>query len=493
MTVRFYSSTATEKVLVGSITSGQTTLQVDSTVGLPTSFPYTLALDYQGLTEELVQVESAAGTTLTVTRAIDGTSSSTHASNARVRHVTSARDFADSRNHENSSTNVHGLTGGEEVVGTLKVQTLSNKTVIGLRGTFIDPDWTNVGPHAVTQTTTPAAAGTAIVFRMINGTDQQVEWKADGNLNVRNNVAMDTQSTTRRFQITMSNGTTERLYMTTAGTVVSIPRSGTADSNGGFTVLDPGDSTTRRAIQVRDSGDTISRFVVNGSGNTSIASTDPAQVGLNIKIAPAQVQPFLRVQDNASALQMQVDNGGMVEMRRKAFITNDLLPSGIVETVRGTTAQTADLTQWQNVGGSAVAHVRSDGSSDYTSLVTTTGIITPATGWTVSSQIAVVKGGFATIHIAMSRSGVALGPASGIGNLLGDPPFGTIAAAFRPHSGFGTSHLVFPFSVSLDDTHGGASYFANTGDITFDSMMPGSQIQTGGIAWMTMSYPLNFV
>lgn len=127
MTVRYYSSTAAETTLTASITSGNTAIQVGSVTGFPVLTPYTLALDYESATEELVEVTNAAGTTLTVTRAIDSTSAAAHNAGARVRHVSSARDFTDSRSHENAVSAVHGVAG--TIVGTTDTQTLSNKTL----------------------------------------------------------------------------------------------------------------------------------------------------------------------------------------------------------------------------------------------------------------------------------------------------------------------------------------------------------------------------
>lgn len=489
MTQRFYSSTSPEKALVGSITSGQTTLQVSNTIGLPAQFPYTLAVDYEGPTEELVEVSSAAGPVLTVIRAIDGTSSASHADNARVRHVSSARDFSDSRNHENSSTNIHGLSGGEAIVGTTSVQTLSNKTVINLQGTFLNPDWTNVGPHAVTQTTTPAVGGTAIVFRMLNGTDQHVEWKGNGNLNIRNNATLDTQTTARRIQITMADGTTERLYITTAGTVVSIPRTGTADSNGGLTILDPGDSSTRRTIQVRDAADANSKFVVFGDGHTSITPTDPNQIPLNIRAAAAQAVPYVQVTDSASNLQFSVDQLGMTVAQRKAFITNVGLAADNVATIRGTTAQTGNLTQWQNVGGAAVARVRSDGSADFNNQVTTTGIIAVSAGWTISSQAGVSKAGMFTANLSFTRTGAAI-PATSDGN-ISDTPVATLAAAFRPAAALNVNSLVFVATTGIGD--GALRVNATTGDITLVTWSSNATLNAADVLQMTLTYPLDFV
>ena len=129
MTVRFYSSVAPPTTLTSTINSSATTISLASTTGLPGSFPFTLALDFGQVNEELVEVTSLGGLSATITRAIDGTSATTHNASAVVRHVSSARDFADSRNHENSSAGVHGLAFGSALVGTIDTQTLSNKTL----------------------------------------------------------------------------------------------------------------------------------------------------------------------------------------------------------------------------------------------------------------------------------------------------------------------------------------------------------------------------
>ena len=124
---RFYSSTAAVTNLQATAGPSDATIQVASSSGFPGSFPFTLSLDYGSANEELVDVTGGGPSVFNVTRSVDGTSATTHNAGAVVRHVSSARDFTDSRTHEASSSGVHGITGA--FVDTLSAQTLSNKTL----------------------------------------------------------------------------------------------------------------------------------------------------------------------------------------------------------------------------------------------------------------------------------------------------------------------------------------------------------------------------
>lgn len=488
MTQRYYSSVASEKTLTGTITAGQTTLQVSNTIGLPGLFPYTIAVDYETVTEELVEVTSAAGTTLTIVRGVDGTSATSHTSGARVRHVTSARDFADSRNHENSSNGVHGLDPSEDLVGTNKVQTLSNKTFVNATGTFQNIDITNVPAHATTWTNTPAAGAAVVVWRMINGTDQHVEWKGNGLLNIRNNVAMDTSDGTRRFQVTQSNGTTEKFYITASGTAVSLPRASSATTNYAFKAIDPNDAQIRPMFAVRNNADSATRFAAWSDGHTEILGTDPSQIQLNVQGAAAQAASYFRVTDSTPTVITQVDNTGKFSTQKTAEVKNTLNVNNPVLQVYGfAPGQVANLQEWFNGAGTRVAYVDATGAASFAPASATSGIITASPGWSVAYQQAVVVAGMATINVGLSRTGANI-VASSTGDLTGDPFYGTLSASYRPDTGFGSQLMPFMFTNDIGD--GAAVLTANTGDIQLTSYSPTGTINTGSTVRICMTFPL---
>jgi len=157
---RNYSSTAGLMHLVGGITGAAASLIVDATTGLPAT-PFTLLLDPGLAAEEIVEVTAVGGTTLTVTRGVDGTSARAHLNGAEVRHAYSARDFQDSRNHE-AATAAHGVTGA--VVGTTNTQTLTNKSIDGTTNTF-----TNVPKVALPADVTYNATAQTLTNKTIDG------------------------------------------------------------------------------------------------------------------------------------------------------------------------------------------------------------------------------------------------------------------------------------------------------------------------------------
>lgn len=95
MAKRFYSSVAARTTLAADVTASATTMVVTAASGWPSSFPYTLIIDESTVSEEIVEVTARSGTTLTVTRGVDGSTGVAHSAGAVVQHGVSARDFSE--------------------------------------------------------------------------------------------------------------------------------------------------------------------------------------------------------------------------------------------------------------------------------------------------------------------------------------------------------------------------------------------------------------
>lgn len=151
MARRYYSSTAARTTLASGVDGSTVTLSVTAVSGWPTQYPYTLIIDKDTVNEELVSVSARSGTTLTVTRGVDGTSGTAHNAGATVEHGVSARDFDEPNDHVNDTTSAHGLTIAN-VVTLAGTQTLTNKTITG--GTVNPTTLQQGGVQAVTTTDT---------------------------------------------------------------------------------------------------------------------------------------------------------------------------------------------------------------------------------------------------------------------------------------------------------------------------------------------------
>lgn len=153
--MRYYSSIATSKTLSTSINSSATQIALS---GLPeglTSYPYTLVIDPDTISEEIVTVTSiVSGSTVNVTRGQDGSTATSHSAGAVVKHMVTARDLQEPQTHIDAASAVHGVTGS--VVGTTDTQTLTNKTLTAPNANYA----TVKSPQEIATVSATAATGT---------------------------------------------------------------------------------------------------------------------------------------------------------------------------------------------------------------------------------------------------------------------------------------------------------------------------------------------
>ena len=133
MTTRKYSSRSQQTTLTGALSSSGTSATVVSGsallggVTISAGETFTVVIDPDTALEEIVDVTAVSTNTLTITRAIDGSSGQAHSAGAVVRHMAIGRDFRDANSHIEAASGVHGLSGS--LVGTTDTQTLTNKTL----------------------------------------------------------------------------------------------------------------------------------------------------------------------------------------------------------------------------------------------------------------------------------------------------------------------------------------------------------------------------
>ena len=89
---RYYSSTAVRTTIVLPITNVATSLIVYDGTGYPAA-PFTIIVDVDSVTEEVMTVTSKTSTTFNVTRGVEGSLAIAHLAGATVQHGVSARDF----------------------------------------------------------------------------------------------------------------------------------------------------------------------------------------------------------------------------------------------------------------------------------------------------------------------------------------------------------------------------------------------------------------
>ena len=269
---RYYSANAVDNTLAASITSGSTSMVLStSPIGYPPNYPFTLAIDYNTATEELVQVTAVSGTTVTISRANAGLGSNTvgtaaaHGVGAVVRHVITAQDLTDAQNHYATAltAGAHGVTGALAIflgspssanfASYLTDETGSGPAVFATGPTISSPVITgtiNAGGNTGASGTFLSSTGTGIAWATSSGGVPAVNGVLTGPLEAFNIV-----------------GTTGP----TGGLNVDIKTAGvwyyTANATANFTLNFRGDgSTTLNSILATGQAITVSVLWTNGAG-----------------------------------------------------------------------------------------------------------------------------------------------------------------------------------------------------------------------------------
>jgi hypothetical protein len=185
MARRYFSSIAQRTTLASSVSDVATTMVVNAAVGFPASTPYTMIIDQDTVNEEVVEVTGRSGTTLTVTRGVDGTSAVAHSTGASVNHGVSARDFSEPNEFLNAGTLPLVTAKGDLLAATASgtvdniavgangtVLTADSATATGVKWSSVDGLPSQTGNSGKYLTTNGTVASWATVGARGGGTDQ---------------------------------------------------------------------------------------------------------------------------------------------------------------------------------------------------------------------------------------------------------------------------------------------------------------------------------
>lgn len=140
MARRYYSSTAVATTLSGNINNSTTSITVTALTGYPAQTPFTAIIDPDTASEEVVEVTGVSGTTLTVTRGVDGTTASSHNAGAVFRHGVSARDFDEANAFVNGGGVANSLLNAKASIITATAASTPAALSVGANDTVLTAD-----------------------------------------------------------------------------------------------------------------------------------------------------------------------------------------------------------------------------------------------------------------------------------------------------------------------------------------------------------------
>lgn len=488
---RHYTSTAQPTVLVASITPSSTVVQVQAVTGFPVSYPYVVALGYGTSSEELALVTSAVGTSLTVTRAYDGTSASSHSAGDPVRHTWAGADGNDSRAHEAATSGVHGVVGN--LVGDTDTQTLSNKT---LTAPLISSP-TISGNIAGSPTFTGTPTFNLANFRnTVGSTVESV--RVTGDANDRYQVTSDGiirwGSGTGATDVTLSRTAADTLALASGDQLNLLNNNAAtpASTNHAFQIGPTSGVNLRfdtNDIKAINNGVASSLGINSDGGNVSLFGTATAQftVGghavinngtaannaLQVNAAAGQSANIFNVRNSGGTSQVVIDSVGRLGISPDATSGNALN----VSTVAGFNGLLMALKH----NAADVFTVSEEGNVRYTA--ENPGLsVTPAAGWSQNAIVARRFGPILAWSVIMERTGANISIGAN-GNIVGDPDVFTTPATYNP--------LASQFVMFNTATYEGGAFLSSATNIcSIRSGTPSATITTGDIIGFTFCYAI---
>ena len=293
MPTRKYSSRSQQTTLTAGINSSVTSATVVSGSALLGGITisageiFTVVIDPDTALEEIVDITAVSTNTLTMVRAIDGSTGQAHSAGAVVRHMAIGRDYREANSHIENVTTAHGLTIAN-VLETTDTNIITSAMIVD--GTIVNADINAsaaiVDTKLATISTASKVSNSATTATSANTASAIVARDASGNFtagtitaNVTGNVSGTSGSTTgnaatatalatgRTFQLT---GDVEASGVTFDGTgnvslttVIGTGAIVNADINASAAIDKTKISGT--AVTIADTGTVTSTMIADGT------------------------------------------------------------------------------------------------------------------------------------------------------------------------------------------------------------------------------------
>ncbi len=345
---RKFSSVAGEMILQTGINATSGGITLDTISGLPTSFPFTLIIDLGSMSEEVVEATaSGGGTSLLISRGVDGTSAAPHSAGSKVVHGPSARDFNEPLTHIDRIIGVHGVTSG--LVGVTDTQTLDKKTF-----------------------TSGSAITTALTVRATGGQSASLQKWTDSS-----GTALTTVEPTGRV-VTPGVDGKDSVFTASGGSSTALTAKGSSTQTANVFSVRNGSNV--EMLSVGATGTTTATKLA--SGDTTVTASGPTAVPVTVKADAAQTADLTQWTSSAGTELAAVTSAGRVSatgVDAGATVLTAASATDVPLTAKGASAQTANLVEVQKSDGTVVVKADEDGAVTAPS-ITATGAITGATG-----------------------------------------------------------------------------------------------------------------
>ena len=458
MTTRKYSSRSQQTTLSAALTSSGTSATVVSGSGLLGGVTisagelFTVVIDPDTALEEIVDVSAVSTNTLTIVRAVDGSTGQAHSAGAVVRHMAIGRDYREANQHIENVTTAHGLTIAD-VITTTNTKTITGKTISAADNTLTGVVTLTGSQTLTNKTLTSPTINTATISggtitglsSPTNSSDAATKGYTDG---ILGSATAASSSATAAASSATSAATSATSAATSAS---SSATSATASANSATAAASSATTATTQATAATTSATSAA---TSASSSATSASSSATSATNSANSATAAASSATSASNSATAAATSASSAATSASSAADSLTSvtGLTGSGLVRDMGNITEADTTSTTYINVS-TLLASAATSASSSATS----------------ASSSATSASSSATSASAAATSATSAAASA--------------SAAATTYDSFDDRYLGAKASAPSTDNDGNALI---TGALYFNSTTPGMYVWTGSV-WTVMA------